>query len=93
MSDAWEIVLAAAREAERAAPPHPPVDLAIDGVRLAWTPAEGWTSALTPGDTRKALIDLYLPICSATPARPITVGHLGQSLDGFIATHAGSRSG
>ena len=21
--------------------------------------------------------------------RPITVGHLGQSLDGFIATHAG----
>ena len=34
-------------------------------------------------------IDLYLPICSATSARPMTVGHLGQSLDGFIATHAG----
>jgi riboflavin-specific deaminase-like protein len=32
---------------------------------------------------------LYLPICSATSAHPITVGHLGQSLDGFIATHAG----
>ena len=40
-------------------------------------------------DPRHALIDLYLPICSATAARPITVGHLGQSLDGFIATHAG----
>ena len=40
-------------------------------------------------DPRHALIDLYLPICSATGARPITVGHLGQSLDGFIATHAG----
>jgi diaminohydroxyphosphoribosylaminopyrimidine deaminase / 5-amino-6-(5-phosphoribosylamino)uracil reductase len=38
---------------------------------------------------RHALIDLYLPICSATAARPMTVGHLGQSLDGFIATHAG----
>jgi len=35
------------------------------------------------------LIDLYLPICSATDAQPITIGHLGQSLDGFIATHAG----
>ncbi|PYR13358.1 MAG: hypothetical protein DMG00_07070 [Acidobacteria bacterium] len=28
-------------------------------------------------------------MCSATSARPVTVGHLGQSLDGFIATHAG----
>jgi riboflavin-specific deaminase-like protein len=35
------------------------------------------------------MIDLYLPICSATQANPITVGHLGQSLDGFIATHSG----
>jgi riboflavin-specific deaminase-like protein len=32
---------------------------------------------------------LYLPICSATAARPISVGHLGQSLDGFIALHTG----
>jgi diaminohydroxyphosphoribosylaminopyrimidine deaminase/5-amino-6-(5-phosphoribosylamino)uracil reductase len=44
---------------------------------------------LPAGDARRALIDLYLPICSATAAHPITVGHLGQSLDGFIATHAG----
>jgi riboflavin-specific deaminase-like protein len=35
------------------------------------------------------MVDLYLPVCSATTAKPITVGHLGQSLDGFIATHAG----
>jgi diaminohydroxyphosphoribosylaminopyrimidine deaminase/5-amino-6-(5-phosphoribosylamino)uracil reductase len=44
---------------------------------------------LPPADPRAPAIDLYLPICSATSARPITVGHLGQSLDGFIATHAG----
>jgi diaminohydroxyphosphoribosylaminopyrimidine deaminase / 5-amino-6-(5-phosphoribosylamino)uracil reductase len=44
---------------------------------------------LRPDDARSAIIDLYLPICSATSARPVTVGHLGQSLDGFIATHAG----
>src|SRR6266404_4253948 len=43
-----------------------------------------------PADAaERSLVDLYLPICAATAARPITVGHLGQSLDGFIATHAG----
>src|SRR5213078_3711770 len=33
--------------------------------------------------------DLYLPICRASAAQPMTIGHLGQSVDGFIATHAG----
>jgi len=44
---------------------------------------------LPADDPRTAVLDLYLPICSATAEHPITVGHLGQSLDGFIATHAG----
>jgi riboflavin-specific deaminase-like protein len=44
---------------------------------------------LPAGDPRAAVLDLYLPICSATAEHPITVGHLGQSLDGFIATQAG----
>lgn len=58
-----------------------------DGV-LAWSPG-GWRSLLAPGDARSELLNLYLPICSATSARPTTIGHLGQSLDGFIATHSG----
>jgi len=44
---------------------------------------------LPASDPRAAVLDLYLPICSATAEHPITVGHLGQSLDGFIATQAG----
>ncbi len=56
---------------------------------LEWQPASGWRALLPPADPRHALIDLYLPICSATRRRPITVGHLGQSLDGFIATPSG----
>ena len=56
---------------------------------VVWRPGAGWDLLLSSSDPRHALIDLYLPICSATMARPITVGHLGQSLDGFIATHAG----
>ncbi len=56
---------------------------------LAWTPGTGWESRLPPDDARSELLNLYLPICSATSARPVTVGHLGQSLDGFIATPSG----
>ena len=56
---------------------------------VAWRRNGGFTLVLPAEDPRHAMIDLYLPICNATTAQPITVGHLGQSLDGFIATHAG----
>ncbi len=59
------------------------------GAVLAWCPGTGWKSRLPPHDTRSELLNLYLPICSATSVRPLTVGHLGQSLDGFIATPSG----
>jgi riboflavin-specific deaminase-like protein len=49
----------------------------------------GWDDTIPSGDADRALIDLYSPVCNASPANPITVGHLGQSLDGFIATHSG----
>jgi riboflavin-specific deaminase-like protein len=56
---------------------------------LSWAPPTGWGSLLRSSDSQRDLLELYLPICSATAARPITVGHLGQSLDGFIATSSG----
>src|SRR5690606_32079398 len=34
------------------------------------------------------LLDLYAPLCAAEP-RPFVLGHLGQSLDGHIATASG----
>jgi diaminohydroxyphosphoribosylaminopyrimidine deaminase/5-amino-6-(5-phosphoribosylamino)uracil reductase len=98
-------VLAAANEAERAAELNrvaafaPPLQIDDASLRrvavgdreaaIEWRPESGWALVLPAADLRHALIDLYLPICSATFARPMTVGHLGQSLDGFIATHAG----
>ena len=56
---------------------------------LLWQPDIGW--AMGPGvpDAAHALFDLYLPICAVSPQRPLTVGHLGQSLDGYIATGSG----
>jgi diaminohydroxyphosphoribosylaminopyrimidine deaminase / 5-amino-6-(5-phosphoribosylamino)uracil reductase len=82
MEAAWRAVMAAAE--------HPNGDGGQDTAgTIAWSPATGWTCVLPDDDPRRALIDLYLPMCNATAARPITVAHLGQSLDGFIATHTG----
>ncbi len=66
-------------------------DLAADDASavLRWSPPSGWESLLPSDDPQRDLLELYLPICSATTDRPITVGHLGQSLDGFIATSSG----
>jgi riboflavin-specific deaminase-like protein len=99
---AWSLVLAVAGGADRlaAAGRSAAFTLAEDGalqplaaghpdVLVAWHPGAGWEARLSSGDPRLPLLDLYLPICSATAEKPVTVGHLGQSLDGFIATHAG----
>jgi diaminohydroxyphosphoribosylaminopyrimidine deaminase/5-amino-6-(5-phosphoribosylamino)uracil reductase len=99
---AWQIALAAAAAADRLAAADEPVrcDVGADGlVRIcraddsaaviSWNPGAGWRSLLPPDDPRHGLLDLYLPVCSATAIHPMTVGHLGLSLDGFIATHTG----
>jgi diaminohydroxyphosphoribosylaminopyrimidine deaminase / 5-amino-6-(5-phosphoribosylamino)uracil reductase len=102
IGDAWSAVLDAAGHAESLARARQHASLApgADGrlhpvepdhpdAVIAWRPHGGFTVALPADDPRHAMIDLYLPMCGATSATPITVGHLGQSLDGFIATHSG----
>jgi riboflavin-specific deaminase-like protein len=102
MDQAWHVVLAAAAAAEDCMAAGRCAAFAVgdDGeirqveaddpdAGLVWNPTDGWELRLAAGDPQHVLIDLYLPVCSATAARPITIGHLGQSLDGFIATHAG----
>src|SRR6478736_7065333 len=83
----WSLLLAAGQNAERAA--HAGWSPSDPDAIISWRPDVGWENRLPPDDPRSAFLDLYLPICSATAARPVTVGHLGESLDGFIATHAG----
>jgi diaminohydroxyphosphoribosylaminopyrimidine deaminase/5-amino-6-(5-phosphoribosylamino)uracil reductase len=99
---AWSITLAAAAGADQLAEADQFAaftlgeDARLRGVPaghpdalIAWRPGAGWEPLLAAHDPRRALIELYLPFCSGTAVKPITVGHLGQSLDGFIATHAG----
>ncbi|HET8697751.1 MAG TPA: dihydrofolate reductase family protein [Gammaproteobacteria bacterium] len=51
---------------------------------LLWHPDTGWTAGDGAPPDARVLLDLYLPVC-----RPATIGHLGQSLDGCIATGSG----
>lgn len=60
-----------------------------DDAVLRWNPDAGWEPLLDVDHPQRDLLELYLPISGASAARPITVGHLGQSLDGFIATSSG----
>jgi riboflavin-specific deaminase-like protein len=40
-------------------------------------------------DAPDSLLDLYLPVCGRVAGRPRLLGHLGQSIDGYIATASG----
>jgi diaminohydroxyphosphoribosylaminopyrimidine deaminase / 5-amino-6-(5-phosphoribosylamino)uracil reductase len=102
---AWRTLLAAAAVAgaataqrgdsrgfERAA-----VRIGAGGVRLppgradAWlaSSAAGWTVATNMPPAARTLLDLYAPVCAPAGERPLTIAHLGQSLDGCIATASG----
>jgi hypothetical protein len=65
---------------------------------LVWLPHAGWR----PGDramdraeechgenAARALFDLYLPLCRPHPGPVQVIAHLGQSIDGYIATADG----
>jgi riboflavin-specific deaminase-like protein len=102
-ADAWRVLRGAAEHARRGAlDGGGAYALAQDGALLdaaaarlpgdavlLWRPGEGWSTGPAVPAEWCPLLDLYLPICGASAARPVTVGHLGQSLDGYIATGAG----
>lgn len=60
--------------------------------RVAWIrgrPGQGYDVGPDAPDETRAMLELYLPICAASVGAPVAVGHLGQSLDGQIATASG----
>ena len=75
------------------------VRIGAGGVRLppsrsdaqAWlaSGAGGWNVAASAPPAARALLDLYAPVCAPAAVRPLTIAHLGQSLDGCIATASG----
>jgi riboflavin-specific deaminase-like protein len=49
----------------------------------------GYSAAPSVPAAVRPLLELYAPLCAARPGRALTVAHLGQSLDGYIATASG----
>jgi riboflavin-specific deaminase-like protein len=66
-----------------------PIDTRAARPVLAWNPPRGWTLAAGCPAPARDLLELYLPFCGAPAGEGRTVGHLGQSLDGCIATRSG----
>ena len=99
---AWGALRAAARRARRAENPEDGSAYGVDSsgclypvsgddhrALMVWREPGGWVRSPGAPPSDQALLDLYLPICSASRESPLTVGHLGQGLDGYIATSSG----
>jgi diaminohydroxyphosphoribosylaminopyrimidine deaminase/5-amino-6-(5-phosphoribosylamino)uracil reductase len=91
---AWRLLLAASAEGRpRSAEPEAAWAAGPSAVRAvqAWLTRSGravTTSTVAPAAVHPWL-DLYGPLCTAAPGWPLTIAHLGQSLDGQIATASG----
>ena len=62
-----------------------PLPVADSRTLIIWQEPNGWIRSTNAPSAVRALLDLYLPICNASRKTPLTVGHLGQGLDGYIA--------
>lgn len=91
----WDLLLRCAREThgplalgltDAGAFEVPPHDAAAVAV---FEPGAGWRERRVLPEPLASMLALYLPICHAVPGRPVVVGHLGQSLDGYVATASG----
>ena len=98
----WAALLTAARWSRQAAAPKEgrtygpdpsaglrPVPDDCPAALMRWRPSDGWIASASAPQAAQALLDLYLPICNASARAPLAVGHLGQGLDGYIATASG----
>jgi diaminohydroxyphosphoribosylaminopyrimidine deaminase / 5-amino-6-(5-phosphoribosylamino)uracil reductase len=78
---AWRSLLAASDAARHGA----------RGAELDWLVRSGhsYAAASNAPEAATPLLDLYGPLCPADAGRRFAVAHLGQSLDGHIATSSG----
>jgi riboflavin-specific deaminase-like protein len=83
----WSAVLAT-RAAFAARPGAELVSIPLHGGSLSVSVGGGWRASTSLPDDVAVQLDLYLPYCFPQP-RGLAVAHIGQSLDGRIATENG----
>jgi diaminohydroxyphosphoribosylaminopyrimidine deaminase/5-amino-6-(5-phosphoribosylamino)uracil reductase len=100
---AWGLIRVLARRARTGTPVQVRTGFAIDASgRVEEVPADGAQLVVEPGaepcfqsasrlsPAVLQLLDLYLPLCIGAGAQDLVIGHVGQSLDGQIATAGGA---
>lgn len=99
----WALLLTLREQIRTSATGPAPLGLGLDGkgkpimvpiddpAALLEIAGDGSWSTRTPvAEPGAEWLDLYLPMALAGPERPLTVAHLGQSLDGRIAAENGA---
>lgn len=84
----WSVVLAV-RAAFAAKPGADLISAPLHGGTLTVSADGGWRASAPLPDDVALQFDLYLPYCHCHP-RGLVVAHVGQSLDGRIATESGN---
>jgi diaminohydroxyphosphoribosylaminopyrimidine deaminase / 5-amino-6-(5-phosphoribosylamino)uracil reductase len=100
---AWDLIRELARRARAGNPVVTRSGFVVDTAgRIEEVPAERAQLVVEPGaepcfqstsrlaPAVRQLLDLYLPLCLGAAARDLVIGHVGQSLDGQIATAGGA---
>jgi diaminohydroxyphosphoribosylaminopyrimidine deaminase/5-amino-6-(5-phosphoribosylamino)uracil reductase len=102
LDDCWRLLLAAAKLARDPAQ-MPNTDAAFmltaegqprltdsrEQAWLHWQPDMGWSCGAHLRGPAREFVEFYLPLCQPLTSGCRVVAHLGQSLDGYIATHNG----
>ena len=84
----WWLAVLATRAAFAAQPGAKLVSIPFNGGSLRVSVGGGWRASTSLPDDVAAQLDLYLPYCFSRPGG-LAVAHIGQSLDGRIATENG----
>lgn len=98
---AWQFLLALRRFIQASPALFEPMGFAFDEqgllvhvplsqASIVLGPDATWIAHMDMSEAATQLLDLYLPVCFASARQPLTLGHLGQSLDGRIATEGGA---
>jgi riboflavin-specific deaminase-like protein len=100
---AWRLLQALADRASRGAPVVDGAGVALDEqgrarlcppelglIAIRQEREQGWEQTCAVDDAARELLDLYAPLCCGAGSRELVVGHLGQSLDGRVATVTGA---
>ena len=90
----WSLCLDIAGRRRRGLAPapfaRPDADAGVaPGAGVHWLPGQGWVLAGEWSPAAREMFDLYRPLLALQPGERYVLGHLGQSIDGRIATSSG----